>query len=76
MLFERIQGSKVDGSHSRDHQQRAGLAAQHLIGAAGSLGVPLISDCSARAKVWRRWAFSDMPTQHFCETAKGSSNAK
>jgi hypothetical protein len=76
MLFEGIQGSKVDGRHSGDAQERAGLAARHLIGATRSPGVPPVSDCSARAKVWRRWAFFAMPTQHFFETAQESSNAE
>jgi hypothetical protein len=54
MLFQPIQGPKVDGRHSGDAQEWAGLAAQHLVGAARSPGVPPVSNCSARAKVWRR----------------------
>jgi hypothetical protein len=70
MLFQPIQGTKVDGRHSGDAQERAGLAAQHLVGAARSPGVPPVSDRSARAKVWRRSAISAMPTQHFQETVR------
>jgi hypothetical protein len=76
MLFEGIQGSKVDGRHSGDAQERAGLAAQHRIGAARSPGVPPVSDCSARGESLAPVGVSAMPTQHFCESAQGSSNAK
>jgi hypothetical protein len=54
MLFEGIRGLNVDGWQSGDAQERAGLAAWHLVGAARSPGVPPMSDCSARAKAcWR-----------------------
>jgi hypothetical protein len=49
MLFQPIQGTKVDGRHSGGATGRAGMAAQHLVGATRSPGVPPADLCARKS---------------------------
>jgi len=51
MLFLRIQGLKSDGKHSGGAQEWARLAADHLLVAASSVGVPPVCERPADAKI-------------------------